>query len=424
MEQYAYRALSYELFCRVLEEPEFRDWPDVGIVVQAYHGDAENELRMLREWVERRGTPITIRLVKGAYWDYEVATARRLGWPEPVFLEKWQSDASFERCARFLIEHHEQLRPAFGSHNVRSLAHAIAAAEARGLPKSAYELQTLFGMGDVIQRALVDRGHRVRVYTPYGAILPGMAYLVRRLLENTSNESFLKASFAPTAQIEDLLRDPEETGAMLTRTRRLKTQPAPSADGQPKLRPFHNEPPTDFARAENREAMRQALDEVRSQLGRRYPLLIGGKEIDTGSRVLDSVNPSQSSRVVGQASLASVDQALRGGCRGPIGFPGLGGNARGRPGRHFDQSGGDHAEPALRAGRMGDLRMWQALGRGRWRRRRGDRLLRVLRPRDDPPGRAAASRRLRRDQLSPSTFPAAWPWSFPPGIFRWRSRPA
>ncbi len=101
MEQYAYRALSYDLFCRVLEEPEFRNWSDVGIVVQAYHGDAENELRMLRDWVERRGSPITIRLVKGAYWDYEVATARRLGWPEPVFLEKWQSDASFERCAGF-----------------------------------------------------------------------------------------------------------------------------------------------------------------------------------------------------------------------------------------------------------------------------------------------------------------------------------
>ncbi len=98
MEQYAYRALSYELFCRVLEEPEFRDWPDVGIVVQAYHADAENELRMLRDWAHRRGTPITIRLVKGAYWDYEVATARRLGWPEPVFLQKWQSDASFERA--------------------------------------------------------------------------------------------------------------------------------------------------------------------------------------------------------------------------------------------------------------------------------------------------------------------------------------
>ena len=202
MEQYTYRALTYELFCRVLEEPEFRDWPDVGIVVQAYHPKAEAELRMLRDWVERRGTPITIRLVKGAYWDYEVLTARRLDWPEPVYLEKWQSDASFERCARFLLQHHEQLRPAFGSHNVRSLAYAIATAESMGLPSASYELQTLFGMGDAIQRALVDRGHRVRVYTPYGALLPGMAYLVRRLLENTANESFLKMSSTPSAQVE------------------------------------------------------------------------------------------------------------------------------------------------------------------------------------------------------------------------------
>ena len=129
---------SYALFCRVLSEPEFRDWPDVGIVVQAYQPDAEAELRMLRDWVESRGAPITIRLVKGAYWDYEVLTARRLGWPEPVFLRKWQSDAMYERCSRFLIEHHDKLRPAFGSHNLRSLAHAIAAAEAAGVPPAGY----------------------------------------------------------------------------------------------------------------------------------------------------------------------------------------------------------------------------------------------------------------------------------------------
>ncbi len=97
MEQYSSRALSYELFCRVLAEPDFRDWPDVGIVVQAYQPDAEPELEMLHDWVVRRGSPITIRLVKGAYWDYEVLTARRLGWPEPVHLQKWQSDAAFER---------------------------------------------------------------------------------------------------------------------------------------------------------------------------------------------------------------------------------------------------------------------------------------------------------------------------------------
>ena len=86
-----------------------------------------------------------------------------------------------------------------------------------------------------------------------------MAYLVRRLLENTSNESFLKASFAASAQIDDLLRDPEEIGAMLTRTRRPEGREAAATAAE--LPPFRNEPPTDFARAENREAMRRALDD-------------------------------------------------------------------------------------------------------------------------------------------------------------------
>jgi RHH-type proline utilization regulon transcriptional repressor/proline dehydrogenase/delta 1-pyrroline-5-carboxylate dehydrogenase len=308
MEQYDYRALTYDLFRRVLAEPEFRDWPDVGIVVQAYHPEAESELRMLLDWVESRGAPITIRLVKGAYWDYEVLSARRLGWPEPVYLEKWQSDASFERCTRSLLRHHERLRPAFGSHNVRSIAHAIAAAEAMGLPRSAYELQTLYGMGDAIQGALADRGHRVRVYTPYGALLPGMAYLVRRLLENTSNESFLKLSSAAGARIDELLRDPEEIGAMLTRTRRPKpTKPAETAE----LPPFRNEPPTDFARAESREAMRRALDEVRDRLGRHYPLIIEGRELDTGPRRLTSPDPGHSSRAVGTTSMATAEHADR-----------------------------------------------------------------------------------------------------------------
>jgi RHH-type transcriptional regulator, proline utilization regulon repressor / proline dehydrogenase / delta 1-pyrroline-5-carboxylate dehydrogenase len=306
MEQYSSRALSYALFCRVLSEPEFRDWPDVGIVVQAYQPDAEAELSMLRDWVESRGTPITIRLVKGAYWDYEVLTARRLGWPEPVYLQKWQSDAMFERCSRFMMEHHLQLRPAFGSHNVRSIAHAIATAEALDVPPAGFELQTLFGMGDVIQDALVARGHRVRVYTPYGAMLPGMAYLVRRLLENTSNESFLKASLTEHARIDDLLRNPEEIGSMLNLTRRTRPQSAPRADEVP---PFRNEPASDFAPAENREALAKAIEDVRLRLGGSIPLLIGKEEIKTGDRVLDSLNPSHTSRTVARVAMAGAEHA-------------------------------------------------------------------------------------------------------------------
>ncbi len=275
MEQNAHKDLTYAIFRSVLSEPEFRDWPDVGIVAQAYLPEAEGDLRMLDGWARARGAPITVRLVKGAYWDYEVLHARQLGWPVPVYANKWESDASFERCTRFLMQNSGRLRPALGSHNIRSLAHAMAAAEASGVPEDAYEIQMLHGMGEPIERALVRRGRRVRVYTPYGAMLPGMAYLVRRLLENTSNESFLKASFADHAQVEELLRDPEEVGTMWP----IKRRSAPPSSPVP---PFRNEPPTDFTRPEAREAMARALAEVRDEIRRSpyaCPIVIRGDRI-------------------------------------------------------------------------------------------------------------------------------------------------
>ena len=97
MEHYAVKDVTLDLYKRVLAEPEFRDWPDCGIVIQAYLTDGESDMADLVEWARRRGTPVTVRLVKGAYWDTETADAIREGRPIPVFTEKWQSDASFER---------------------------------------------------------------------------------------------------------------------------------------------------------------------------------------------------------------------------------------------------------------------------------------------------------------------------------------
>ncbi len=98
MEQYTHKDLTYDLFRRVLAEPEFRDWSDVGIVCQAYLRESLDDLEALRDWAAERGTPVTVRLVKGAYWDYEVTIARQLGWPVPVYQEKWETDANYERC--------------------------------------------------------------------------------------------------------------------------------------------------------------------------------------------------------------------------------------------------------------------------------------------------------------------------------------
>ena len=314
MEQYAHKDLTYAIFREVLTEPEFRDWADVGIVAQAYLPEAEGDLRLMEEWVRERGTPITIRLVKGAYWDFEVTHARQMGWPVPVYLQKWRSDASFERCARFLMQNHERLRPALGSHNIRSLSHAMAAAEAFGVPGDAYEVQMLHGMGEPIERALVARGRRVRVYTPYGAMLPGMAYLVRRLLENTSNESFLKASFAERAEVEGLLRDPEEVGAMLFSKRRTSLAPTP-------LPRFQNEPLTDFTRPEARSKMKAALGGVRENLKSgpyRLSLTIDGRGTE-GVADLEVATPGDTSvlfSLTKASGLVEADRAVTAARRG------------------------------------------------------------------------------------------------------------
>lgn len=212
MEQYAYKDATLQIFREVLDEPAFRDWPDVGIAIQAYLRDTGADLEALATWARRRGTPVWVRLVKGAYWDYETITAVQQHWPPPVWQGKWQSDANYERLTRFLLLHSRWLRTALGSHNVRSLAHGLAVADLLGLRPHALELQMLYGMAEPIKDVLVRMGRRVRVYTPYGQLLPGMAYLVRRLLENTANESFLRASFSERTPEDVLLASPLSVG--------------------------------------------------------------------------------------------------------------------------------------------------------------------------------------------------------------------
>jgi RHH-type proline utilization regulon transcriptional repressor/proline dehydrogenase/delta 1-pyrroline-5-carboxylate dehydrogenase len=296
MEQHAFKDETLRIFREILDESEFRAWPDVGIAIQAYLRSCADDLAGLYDWVRRRGTPVWVRLIKGAYWDYETVVSAQEGWPLPVFAEKWQTDANYERMTLFLLENHSWLRPAFGSHNIRSLAHAMAAAHLLGLPDDAYEIQMLYGMGDPIKEALVGLGRRVRVYTPYGQLLPGMAYLVRRLLENTANTSFLRASFTEHVPEERLLMNPVDG--------RLRGGAKPPAAPPA----FRNEPLKDFALAEPREAMQQALADVRKQFGRSYLPVIDGQPVATEA-TFDSFNPSHQREVVGRCGRSSPEQA-------------------------------------------------------------------------------------------------------------------
>lgn len=301
MENHAVKDLVLHVVCTLLEEPEFRDWPHVGVALQAYLSDGDRDLDRLLNWVRRRGTPIWVRLVKGAYWDFETITATASGWPVPVYPQKWQSDAAFERMAERLMQRSEWLRPALGSHNLRSLSRGIACAEAYDVPEGDWEIQVLYGMADSLAERLVAAGHRVRVYAPYGDWLPGMAYLVRRLLENTSNESFLRMGAAAGADPADLLRPPgpgdedhEQEGARLTTAEETTMR-------------FANEPLSDFSRDDSRESMRVALEVVDAGLGRDWPVEVAGRPLQGPPLV--SENPSDTSEVVGTVPRATVEDA-------------------------------------------------------------------------------------------------------------------
>jgi RHH-type proline utilization regulon transcriptional repressor/proline dehydrogenase/delta 1-pyrroline-5-carboxylate dehydrogenase len=136
-----------------------------------------------------------------------VVEARQHGWRPPVFEIKADCDRNFEALTVRLLEARPHLRPAIASHNLRSIAHAIVANAETGAEDRDLELQVLRGLGDELQHALAREGYRVRTYCPVGDLVAGMAYLVRRLLENTSNESFLyeRASGRP---LEELLAAP------------------------------------------------------------------------------------------------------------------------------------------------------------------------------------------------------------------------
>jgi RHH-type proline utilization regulon transcriptional repressor/proline dehydrogenase/delta 1-pyrroline-5-carboxylate dehydrogenase len=186
---------TVELALELLEEPALADGPSAGIVVQAYLRDSPALVERILAWAARtrRRQPLTVRLVKGAYWDHEVAEAVQHGWSVPVFTDKAACDRNFEVLTRRLLDARPLVRVAIGSHNLRSVAHAIAWNRLRGGRDDDLELQVLRGLGDGLATALARRGTRVRVYAPVGDLVAGMAYLVRRLLENTSNESFLLA---------------------------------------------------------------------------------------------------------------------------------------------------------------------------------------------------------------------------------------
>ncbi len=293
MESYAVKHLTLEVFKDLMIEDEFKSYKHFGCVIQAYLRDSAADIRDLITFAARRGTPFTVRLVKGAYWDSETIEAEQRGWTCPVYTVKAESDANYEACAKLLLDNYKVIRVALASHNVRSLSAALVHAESLGLPKNAFEIQMLYGMAEPIKKTFVEMGYRVREYAPVGDLLPGMAYLVRRLLENTSNESWLRGKFAEGKSLDDLLADP--------------LQKIPTTKPQLyKSRAFNNEPYLDFAIESDRQKMISAIKNFK--LDQKVAPVIDG-QIAIGGDVISRMNPSNTSEVVAHVTCATIDQA-------------------------------------------------------------------------------------------------------------------
>ena len=353
MEQYKYKDLTLAILKDILTEEEFRPRDDIGVTMQAYLRDSYEDLQDLVSWAKQRGTPVTVRLVKGAYWDQETIIARQNDWPNPVYSKKISTDANFERMTRLLLENHQYLYAAIGSHNVRSQAHAMAIAEELKIPKRNIELQVLYGMADKLAKTMADKGFRVRVYTPFGELIPGMSYLIRRLLENTANSSFLRQNMEDVP-MEDLLAAPEFAE---------EDQAEESGSRGDWVPPFKNAADTDYAIADKRVEAAAALKAVKQQLGQRYSPIVNGEVVNTEA-MFDSVNPSNPRELIGKVGLADqvhADQAL---AAAKSRLPRLGRNSRSGESRHSAPRRRHHGSPSPRAERLDCLRSGQAVRTG------------------------------------------------------------
>ncbi len=209
--------ISLDIIEAVFSDSDLGDWQGFGIALQAYQKRAIFVVDWLRELTLRTKRKMMVRLVKGAYWDTEIKNAQKDGLSHfPVFTRKSSTDVSYHACANKLLEYRDTIYPQFATHNAYTAATIV---ELAGDDKEGFEFQCLHGMGDSLYDQIVrEEGIQCRIYAPVGHHEDLLAYLVRRLLENGANSSFVNAIVDNSQPVENLLEDPVE------KTLRLKVK--------------------------------------------------------------------------------------------------------------------------------------------------------------------------------------------------------
>ncbi|MFQ5636215.1 MAG: bifunctional proline dehydrogenase/L-glutamate gamma-semialdehyde dehydrogenase PutA, partial [Gammaproteobacteria bacterium] len=298
--------ISLEIFQRVYRDRRLADYEGLGVAVQAYLRRAADVLRFLSDSASSAGRKIPVRLVKGAYWDTEVKHAQEQGLESyPVFTRKAHTDVSYLACARLLVKSGERFYPQFATHNAHTLASILHFTGST----SDFEFQRLHGMGEALYSQVIDPdrfARPCRVYAPVGSHEDLLPYLVRRLLENGANTSFVNRIIDESIDVGDIIEDPID----ISRAGKSKPHPripSPSdifGKARKNSRGFNL--PDRRTTAQLLEAMQKASDEELSAA-----TIVDGRPIP-GKKVR-SVNPARTKQVVGVCQTAdtdAVEQAL------------------------------------------------------------------------------------------------------------------
>ena len=296
--------LSLKLFDRLAHEPSLKEWTGLGLAIQAYQKRTMSVIEKLTRLADETGQRFMVRLVKGAYWDSEIKHAQIEGYPNfPVFTTKPGTDLHFLACAKMMLEASPKLYPQFATHNAHTLAAVDLLAETAGVAE--YEFQRLHGMGEALYDA-AEAGRRVRVYAPVGAHKDLLPYLVRRLLENGANASFVHSFLDPDVPVEDVVDDP------ITRVeigpRRHPGIPTPPRLYGPERR---NSTGLDLSQKAVRQAMASALKTFRDSPAIAAGAIVSGKP-DIGGGDMIRV-PFDTDHILGackEASADAIDKAL------------------------------------------------------------------------------------------------------------------
>ena len=296
--------LSLELITRLSAESSLKGWDGLGLAVQAYQKRASQVIDFLSETAKAHHRRFCIRLVKGAYWDTEIKRTQERGLIDyPVFTRKVNTDLSYMVCADKMLRDEKGIYSQFATHNAYTAATIMAYADHH---QAHFEFQRLHGMGEKLHEQIVARGIPCRIYAPVGDHKDLLAYLVRRLLENGANSSFVNKIHASAVPMEDLLIDPLEQ-AHAHDQHHNPIIPLPTDLLQPARR-------NSFGLDLGDEAELNRLEKLVIDFSRKLPFVNNLTNIDTASEntvtLRDPANPQQIVSHTPQLSEAQLEQAL------------------------------------------------------------------------------------------------------------------